>query len=78
MGSISRETIAEAEDSLFYQPISILPMKPVFILPNTPWMICYQKFSQDLSDIILVSEEDQSTVLLDKWTFYEQMEQKTH
>ncbi|HQW97299.1 MAG TPA: site-2 protease family protein [Saprospiraceae bacterium] len=77
MGSISRETIAEAEDSLFYQPISILPMKPVFILPaDTPWMICYQKFSQDLSDIILVSEEDQSTVLLDKWTFYEQMEQK--
>ncbi|MCO6460822.1 MAG: site-2 protease family protein [Saprospiraceae bacterium] len=74
IGSISRGKIAESGD--LYHPVSMFKLKQVPLLPaDTNWMTCYKIFSQDQSDMVLIAHTDKPVVYLDKWTFYEHLEQ---
>lgn len=75
IGSVSRDDIIQSD--LLYRPVSELSMMPVPQLPaDTNWMTCYQIFSKDQADVILLNKDGAKPTLLDKWIFYQQLENK--
>lgn len=75
IGSVSRDDIIQSD--LLYRPVSELSMMPVPQLPSdTNWMTCYQIFSKDQADVILLNKDGAKPTLLDKWIFYQQLENK--